>query len=125
MKFLSVRDLRGNSARVWRELPGEREMIVTSNGRPVAVLASVDEGSVEQSLAAWRQVRATQAIADIQRESAHKGTDAMSMDDIDAEIKKARHARRNRAPCESCSTQTCWCPGSLRPSAVAARSSGW
>lgn len=98
MKFLSVRDLRGNSARVWRELPGESEMIVTSNGRPVAVLAAVDEGSVEQALAAWRQVRASQAIADIQRESMRKGTDVMSMHDIDAEIKKARRLRRNRTP---------------------------
>ena len=97
MKFLSVRDLRANSARVWRELPGEREMVVTSNGRPVAVLTAVDEGSVEQSLAAWRQVRATQAIADIQRRSAQKGTDRLSMDDLDGEIRRARQARRKRA----------------------------
>ena len=97
MRFLSVRDLRGNSARVWRELPAEREMVVTSNGRPVAVLTAVDESSVEQSLAAWRQVRATQAIADIQRQSVQKGTDTLSMADIDAEIRKAREARRKRA----------------------------
>ena len=96
MKFLSVRDLRANSARVWRELADEKEMVVTSNGRPVAVLTAVDESNVEQSLAAWRQVRATQAIADIQRQSAQQGTDRLSMDDIDAEIKKARRARRRR-----------------------------
>jgi len=97
MKFLSVRDLRGNSARVWRELPDEREMVVTSNGRPVAVLTAVDESSVEQSLAAWRQVRATQAIADIQRQSVQKGTDQISMDEIDAEIAVVRRARRKRS----------------------------
>lgn len=97
MKFLSVRDLRGNSARVWRELPGEREMVVTSNGRPVAVLTAVDEGNVEQSLAAWRQVRATQAIAVIQRQSVQHGTDQLSMDEIDDEIAKLRQDRRKRA----------------------------
>lgn len=97
MKFLSVRDLRGNSARVWRELPGEREMVVTSNGRPVAVLTAVDENSVEQSLAAWRQVRATRAVSDIQRESAQKGTDKLSINDIDREIKLARRMRRKQA----------------------------
>jgi len=96
MKFLSVRDLRGNSARVWRELADEKEMIVTSNGRPVAVLTAVDECDVEQSLAAWRRVRATQAIADIQRRSARKGTDRLSMGDIDAEIDQARRERRKR-----------------------------
>lgn len=97
MKFLSVRDLRGNSARVWRELPVEGEMVVTSNGRPVAVIAAVDESSVEQSLTAWRQVRATQAVAAIQYESVRKGLDGMSMGEIDAEIKSSRQARRKQA----------------------------
>lgn len=96
MKFLSVRDLRGNSAGVWRDLPHEKEMVITSNGRPVALLTAVDETSVEQSLAAWRQVRAMQAIADIQKGSTHKGTDAISPKEIDAEIAKVRQARRKR-----------------------------
>lgn len=94
MKFLSVRELRGNSAKVWRELPQEREMVVTNNGRPVAVLTAVDERSVEESLMAWRRVRAMQAVADIQRDSVERGTDALSMDVIDAEIKQVRQARR-------------------------------
>lgn len=94
MKFLSVRDLRGNSARVWRELPNEREMVVTSNGRPVALLTAVDPTTVEQSLSAWRRVRATQAIFDIQGESVRKGTDRLSMTDIDGEIAKVRQGRR-------------------------------
>ena len=94
MKFLSVRELRSSSARVWRELPKEREMVVTSNGRPVAVLTAVDEGSVEESLTAWRRVRATQAIADIQLRSVQQGTDELAMAEIDAEIKQARRERR-------------------------------
>ena len=94
MKFLSVRDLRGNSARVWRELPNEREMVVTSNGRPVALLTAVDQNTVEQSLSAWRRVRATQAISDIQRESVRKGTDQLPMTDVDVEITKIRQERR-------------------------------
>ena len=97
MKFLSVRDLRGKSAQVWRELPNEREMVITSNGRPVAMLTSVDETSVEQSLAAWRQVRATQAITSIQQKSMQQETDSISMEDIDAEIGKARRSRRKRS----------------------------
>ena len=96
MKFLSVRDLRGKSAQVWRELPIEREMVITSNGRPVAVLTSVDETSVEKSLAAWRQVRAMQAVTSIQQESMRQATDSISMDEIDTEIRKARDARKKR-----------------------------
>lgn len=96
MKFLSVRDLRGKSASVWRELPREREMVVTNNGRPVALLTAVDETSVEESLAAWRQVRATRALASIQQQSMQKETDSFSMDEIDAEIGKSRADRRKR-----------------------------
>lgn len=98
MRFLSVRDLRGNSARVWRELPAEKEMVVTSNGRPVAVLTAVDEATLDQALAAWRRVRATQAIVDIQRESLRKGTDQLSMPEVDAEIACVRQGRRKPAP---------------------------
>ena len=94
MRFLSVRELRGNSARIWRELPKAREMVVTNNGRPVAVLTAVDDDNVEESLAAWRRVRATQAIVDIQQQSMQKGTAELSMDDVDAEIKKVRQDRR-------------------------------
>lgn len=97
MKFLSVRDLRGKSAQVWRELPNEREMVITSNGRPVAVLTSVDEDSVEASLAAWRQVRATQAITSIQQKSMQRGTDSISMKEIESEITEARRSRRKRS----------------------------
>ena len=98
MKFLSVRDLRGNSARIWKELPNEREMVITSNGRPVALLTAVDQGTVEQSLSAWRRVRATQAIADIQQESMRNGADRLMMTDIDAEITRTRRGRRKPVP---------------------------
>jgi antitoxin (DNA-binding transcriptional repressor) of toxin-antitoxin stability system len=96
MKFLSVRDLRGNSARVWRDLPLEKEMIVTSNGRPVAVLTAVNESNVEKSLAAWRQARALQAITEIQTESAKRSTSNLTVDEIDAEIAIVRRNRRKR-----------------------------
>jgi len=96
MKFLSVRDLRGKSAQVWRELPNEHEMVITSNGRPVALLTAVDETSVEASLAAWKQVRATQAVASIQQASMRQGTDGISLDAVDSEIGKARNGRRKR-----------------------------
>ncbi len=93
MKFLSVRDLRGQSARVWKMLPEEREMIITSNGRPVAILAAVNESNVEESLSAFRQVRAIKAVASLQRRSVEKGTDRITMDEIDAEIKAVRKKR--------------------------------
>jgi prevent-host-death family protein len=93
MKFLSVRDLRGKSAEVWKELQTEREMIITSNGRPIAILAAISESNLEESLAAFRQARAVEAVASIQRRSADKRTDKITMEEIDEEIKAVRKKR--------------------------------
>ena len=48
MRFVSVRELRSKSAELWRDLPSEGQMVVTSNGKPVAILAAVDETNVER-----------------------------------------------------------------------------
>jgi antitoxin (DNA-binding transcriptional repressor) of toxin-antitoxin stability system len=93
MKFLSVRDLRGKSAQVWKDLPNEREMIITSNGRPVAILAAINETNLEESLKAFRQARAVEAVASLQRRSVDQGTDRITMDEIDAEIQSVRKQR--------------------------------
>ena len=93
MRFVSVRDLRGKSAEVWKTLPGEGEMIITSNGRPIAILAAVNELNLEESLSAFRQARAIEAAASLQRRSIEQGTDRISMDEIDAEVKAVRRKR--------------------------------
>ena len=94
MKFLSVRDLKTKSSQVWKELAGQKEMIVTSNGRPIALLSSINENNLEQVLTAFRRARATNAVASIQYESTQKGTDKISMDEIDAEIGAIRSKRK-------------------------------
>ena len=93
MKFLSVRDLKTESSQVWKDLPDQKEMIVTSNGRPIALLSSINENNLEQVLTAFRHARATNAVATVQYESAQKGTDTISMDEINAEIGAVRSKR--------------------------------
>jgi len=93
MKFVSVRDLRGKSAQLWKELPQEREMVITNNGRPIAILAAISESNLEKSLAAFRQARAVEAVASLQRQSVEQGTDRITMNKINAEIKAVRKKR--------------------------------
>ena len=94
MKFISVRDLRGKSADIWKDLPSEREMVITNNGRPVAILAAVSEANLEESLSAFRQARAVDAVASLQRQSVERGTDNITMEDINAEIRAVRQKRQ-------------------------------
>jgi antitoxin (DNA-binding transcriptional repressor) of toxin-antitoxin stability system len=93
MKFVSVRDLKTKSSQVWRELPDQKEMIITSNGRPIAILSSINENNLEQVLSEFRRARATDAIASMQYESVQKGTNKLSMEEIDAEIEAVRSRR--------------------------------
>lgn len=90
MKFLSIRDLKTKSAQIWQELPSQKEMILTSNGRPIAIISSINENNLEHVLAAFRRARATDAVASIQYESVRKETNKLTIDDINAEIKTVR-----------------------------------
>ncbi len=94
MKFISVRDLRGKSAEVWKKLPREREVVVTSNGRPIAILSAVNESNLEESLSAIRQARAAEAVMSLQRRSVEQGTDGITMEEIDTEIRAVRQKRK-------------------------------
>ena len=93
MKFLSVRDLRGKSSQVWRELPEQKEMVITNNGRPIAILSSINEENLEQVLSAFRRARAMEAVTALQYESMMQGTSKITMDEIDAEIQAVRKQR--------------------------------
>lgn len=90
MKFLSVRDLRTKSAKIWKELPEEREMIVTNNGRPVAILTSIDESNFEESISVIRRSRAIEAVEYIQEESVKKGKNKLGLEQINKEIRSVR-----------------------------------
>lgn len=96
MKFLSVRDLRSKSADVWKGLTEEREMVVTSNGRPIAILSAVTEKTLEETLSAIRRFRAVAAVSEIQRQSVQKGKEAITPAEIEAEIASVRRARRQQ-----------------------------
>ena len=93
MRFVSVRELRGQSAAVWRALADEKDLVVTSNGKPIAVLSATSEEHLEESLHAIRRARAQAAVAAIQQASRDAGTDRLSLEEINAEIDAVRRSR--------------------------------
>lgn len=93
MRFVSVRELRGKSALIWQELTEEKDMVITSNGKPIAILSNTSEDTLEESLAAIRRARALAAVSAMQQGSLEAGTDRLSSKEIDNEIKAVRRAR--------------------------------
>jgi antitoxin (DNA-binding transcriptional repressor) of toxin-antitoxin stability system len=61
-------------------------MVVTSNGRPIAILAAITEANLEESLSAFRRARAVEAVVSLQRRSVERGMDKISLDEINAEM---------------------------------------
>ncbi len=95
MRFVSVRQLRSQLAKILGGLD-RSEVVVTSNGAPVAVLTPATAGSVDLVLRAQRQARATLAVVELQGAAARRGLDRLSDREIDSEIDSAR-AERNGA----------------------------
>ena len=93
MRFVSVRELRSRSAAIWKMLSNERDLVVTSNGKPIALLSATSDATLEESLAALRRARAQAAATAMQQAALKTGAERMSLDEINAEIEAARAAR--------------------------------
>lgn len=93
MQFMAVRDLRGKSAEAWEKLEKERELVITSNGKPIAIMTAVSEENLEEALTVMRRLQAILAAEALQKRSAEKGLDKLSAREIDKEIQAVRHAR--------------------------------
>ena len=95
MRFVTVRDLRGKTSELWKELEQERELVVTSNGKPIAILSATDEESFEECLWTLRRSRASDALARLPRDAAERGLGELAPEEIDVEIQQSRLKRTN------------------------------
>lgn len=93
MRTISVRDLRSKSAQIWRELQREKDMVVTSKGRPVGVLSYASEANLEKTLTTMRRARAMLGLLEMQVLSVKAGRDRLSLQEINAEIAAVRRKR--------------------------------
>ena len=96
MKFVTIRDLRSKSRQIQNDLPKYKEMILTSNGKPIAIMTTISEESLEESLSAIRRARVVKAVTDLQLQSVKSGKYMMPARDIESEIRGVRKARRTK-----------------------------
>lgn len=96
MKFLSTRDLRNRPGYV-RDLAGEEDLVLTANGKPIAILIGLDaEGDVEDFARAIRQARAQRALSRLRRHAVRRGLDRLPAETMTAEIRAVRRRRPRR-----------------------------
>ncbi len=50
MNFYSIRELRTNAKSIWENLSNNREVIITNNGKPMALMLVMDDGNINNML---------------------------------------------------------------------------
>jgi antitoxin (DNA-binding transcriptional repressor) of toxin-antitoxin stability system len=93
MKFLAMRELRNESSKFLQTLQPAEEVILTNNGKPVAIISQVSEDTLEDTLASIRRSRAIRALGRIQTQSVRLGNDQITEGEIEAEIQAVRKTR--------------------------------
>ena len=94
MKFVSVRELTTKPKEIWQKIK-EDDIIITSNGKPIALLSGVTEASLERELRALRRGRALLALEEMQKSAAARGLSKWTEGKIKAEINAVRKSRRS------------------------------
>ena len=93
MEFVGARTLRLKPGDMWKKLRTARELVITTNGKPVGILTAVDAAHLEESLLAIRRAKAEIAVAKLRYAAATRGLDRLSAQEIDEEIHAVRKAR--------------------------------
>ena len=92
MQFITVRELSTKPREIWEKIRKE-EIVITSNGKPVAILSGVTEATLEKTLKIIRRSQALLALEEMQQQSLDQGLDRLTDTEIEAEIKASRRSR--------------------------------
>jgi len=97
MKFVSSRELRIRPGGVWKKLDQEKDLVITSNGRPIGILTLANEDSLEDVLATLRGGRAQRAALAMRRGAINRGLNRLTDKEIQEVIRKGRQTSRKAA----------------------------
>ena len=93
MRFISVRELNTKPKEIWSKIKDE-EVVVTWNGKPIALLTGVTEDTLEKTIRTIRRSKALIALEEMQKKSIEAGLDKLTDSQIESEIQAVRKSRR-------------------------------
>jgi len=92
MSYIAVNELK-KSKDVWEKLSRERDLIVTRDGKPCALLIDVSPETVEEDLAEVRRALFSAAVSRVRRRARKRPPSAKA---IEKTIQESRRSRRIR-----------------------------
>lgn len=93
MKFVSARELRNRPGFI-RELVQKEDLVLTADGKPVAILLGIEDDDLEEAALIIRKARAQRALSRMRRHATRRGIAEASPRQIEAEIRAARSKRK-------------------------------
>jgi antitoxin (DNA-binding transcriptional repressor) of toxin-antitoxin stability system len=94
VKLIAIQDLK-QPRQLKERLRAEQELLLTSDGRPVAVLVNVDPSEdPETIIRSIRDARSRLALSRVREAAARSGSARLSLVEINREIAATRKARQ-------------------------------
>ena len=93
MKFFSTTELQKDMKRVWAVLEKEKQVLITQNGKPVAVLTESSEDLFERQRDEFIKSQFKASLDATAQRAKASGMDKLSYQEIDAIIKKMNSAK--------------------------------
>jgi antitoxin (DNA-binding transcriptional repressor) of toxin-antitoxin stability system len=94
MKFVSTRELRNRPGAV-RELAQKEDLVLTADGKPIAILLGIEHDDLEETTLIIRQTKAQRALSHMRRQAARSGAVNLSPRQLEAEIRTVRRKRKS------------------------------
>lgn len=94
MKFVSTRELRNRPGYV-RELAKKEDLVLTADGKPIAILLGIEEQDLEETALALRQAKAQRALSCMRHQASRRGIAAATPRAIETEIRAVRRKRKS------------------------------
>lgn len=93
MKFMSVREFRLNSGQARKGLQVDGELVLTTNGRPFAIVSAVQPETFDRELLALRRSRARVAVDRLRENARADGSDQLSLETIHTVVRDVRRKK--------------------------------
>ena len=90
MNFYGIRDLSNNTKSVMSSVSTNKKVIITDNGKPSAIMLSINESNFETILAFVQKLEMQLAVTELQKQSLANFPDSISDDEIQKEIDATR-----------------------------------
>ena len=90
MTYLGVSDLK-KSKEMWATLAREKELVLTKDGKPGALIIEISPEGLETTVAAIRRALFSEAISSARQRATLNSPDA---EEIDRAIRTVRHGRK-------------------------------